>query len=105
MQVLHIIFCLYFSGEITADSSLFTYPYGLTAANFSFPDHMPRFLDEVVANASADIIALCGDNAECIFDATETGDTNIGLESLSTNQENTNDQMIICKPIIKSDNC
>ena len=60
---------------------------------------MPRFLDEVVANASADIIALCGDNAECIFDATETGDTNVGLESLNTNQENNNDQMIICKYI------
>lgn len=65
--------------------------------DFSNPDHMPRFLDEVLANASADIRAMCGDNAECIFDAVETGDTNIGLETLGTNQENNDNQMIACK--------
>ena len=58
---------------------------------------MPRFLDEVLDNASDDIKSMCGNNAECIFDATETGNTNIGLETLNTNQNNNNDQMIACK--------
>ena len=66
-------------------------------ANFSYPNHMPAFLDEVLDAASNETRALCGDNPECIFDATETGNMEIGLETLQTNQENNNNQMIACK--------
>ena len=66
-------------------------------ANFSDPDHMPDFLDEVLDAASNETRALCGDNPECIFDATETGNMEIGLETLQTNQENVNDQTVACK--------
>ena len=66
-------------------------------ANFSDPDHMPIFLDEVLDAASNETRALCGDNPECIFDATETGNMEIGLETLQTNQENVNDQIVACK--------
>lgn len=79
------------------ETSWFTYPDGLSPANFSNPDHLPRFLDDVLTNATDEIRSMCGDNAECIFDATETGDTSIGLETLNTNQNNNNDQMIACK--------
>ena len=66
-------------------------------ANFSNPDHMTTFLDEVVEGASNETRALCGDNAQCIFDATETGNMEIGLETLQTNQENVNDQIVACE--------
>ena len=66
-------------------------------ANFSDPDHMPAFLDEVLDTASNETRALCGNNPECIFDATETGSMEIGLETLQTNQENVNDQTVACK--------
>ena len=58
---------------------------------------MPAFLDEVLDAASNETRALCGNNPECIFDATETGSMDIGLETLQTNQENVNDQTVACK--------
>ena len=69
----------------------------MSARDFSNPSHLPAFLDEVLSTASDETRALCGDNPECIFDATETGNMDIGLETLQTNQENNNDQMIACK--------
>ena len=84
-------------GQITDEISLFTYPGGLSVANFSFPGHLPRFLDEVLANATDDTRNICGNNDECIFDATETGSMDIGLETRQTNQDNNNDQMVACK--------
>ena len=66
-------------------------------ANFSDPDHLPIFLDDVLANATDDVLSLCGNDTECIFDASETGNVDIGLETLGTNQENTNDQIVACK--------
>lgn len=80
------------------------YPDGLSPANFSNPDHMPQFLEEVLENASDDIKSMCGNNVECIFDAIETGDTNIGLETLNTNQNNNNDQVIACKHAVLGSN-
>ena len=85
------------SGQIDDATSLFTYPEGLSALNFSFPDHSPRFLSEVLENATSDTRALCGNNVECIFDTIETGSMAIGLETLQTNQNNNNDQMVACK--------
>jgi hypothetical protein len=58
---------------------------------------MPAFLDEVLNTASSETRALCGNNPECIFDASETGSMEIGLETLQTNQDNNNNQMIACK--------
>ena len=66
-------------------------------ANFSDPTHLPRFLDEVLDSATDDVRERCGNNTECIFDASETGNVNIGLETLETNMENTNDQTVACK--------
>ena len=74
-------------------------------ANFSDPDHVPDFLDEVLGAASNETRALCGDNPECIFDATETGNMEIGLETLQTNQENNDNQMIACKFLIMIKTC
>jgi hypothetical protein len=94
----HVFFTFSFlSGQITDDTSLFTYPEGFSVANFSDPDRMTAFLDEVLDSASNETRALCGNNPECIFDATETGNMEIGLETLQTNQENINDQIVACE--------
>ena len=85
------------AGEIEPSQSLFTYPEGLTASNFSYPQHEPVFLDEVIHLASEEILQLCGDNAECIFDAIQTGNTDVALDTLQTDTTNSNDQMITCK--------
>lgn len=93
---MYILF-LSLTGQISNNTSLFTYPEGFSVTSFSDPNHMPRFLDEVVRNATDEVISRCGDNPECIFDATETGNVDIGLETLQTNQDNVNDQMVACK--------
>ena len=85
------------SGEIIPDESLFTYPDDSGPANFSHPYHMPVFLDDIVANADPEVLAACGDNVECIFDFDQTGNEEIGMETLNTNMENEDDQMQACK--------
>ena len=85
------------TGEIISSDSLFTYPEGMSAESFSHPEHEPVFLDEIIETASDEIRQLCGDNAECIFDAIQTGRTDIALDTLETDITNTNDQMITGK--------
>ena len=67
---------------------MFTYPEGNTALDFAFPDHIPQFLDEVVATASVNVLTACGDSVQCIFDASQTGDISIGLETMIINVAN-----------------
>lgn len=81
-------------GEIEPSQSLFTYPEGMTAESFSHPEHEPVFVDEVIGSASDEILELCGNNSECIFDAIQTGSTEIALDTLKTNKTNANDQII-----------
>ncbi len=79
------------TGQISSNESFFTYPEGMSAANYSFPDHIPVFLDEL-GDIPQEVLDVCGDNAECIFDATQTGNLDIGLETLTTNEGNVDDQ-------------
>ncbi|XP_064385443.1 uncharacterized protein LOC135334236 isoform X4 [Halichondria panicea] len=76
------------SWQIRPDDSVFTYPEGNTALDFAFPDHIPQFLDEVVATASVNVLTACGDSVQCIFDASQTGDISIGLETMIINVAN-----------------
>ncbi len=63
----------------------------MSAANYSFPNHVPIFADET-ENVPDDVLAACGDNQECIFDAIQTGNLEIGMETLTTNAGNIDDQ-------------
>lgn len=58
---------------------------------------MPVFLNDVLAAASNEIHELCANNMECIFDTVQTGNSEIGLETLETQQTNMKDQTIVCK--------
>ena len=53
-------------------------------------------MDEVVANASEEVLEACGDNVECIFDASQTGNISIGLETRQVEENNQMDQAISC---------
>lgn len=76
------------TGRIEPDDSLFTYPDGTTAQDFQHPDHMPVFLDDVLANAPQHINDTCNNNTDCIFDAIQTGDLSMGLQTMASNQQN-----------------
>ena len=76
---------------------MFTYPPGMSSVDFSFPDHIPLFVNEVFGDASPEVLDACGDNIQCIFDATQTGDVNIGLVTMQTDGENNENQAIACK--------
>ena len=69
----------------------------MSFSDFTFPDHIPPFLSDVVASASADIISSCTGNEQCIFDAVQTGDPNIGMGTLDTVTNNNEDVVVASK--------
>ncbi len=73
---------------VDPDDSLFTYPDGTTPEDFQFPNHTPKFLNDVLASASQEVLDACGSSSDCIFDATETGNISVGVQTMSSNQQN-----------------
>ena len=65
----------------------------MTHADYDFPDHIPPYLSEVVANAPQDIITMCKNNEQCVFDAVQTNNPEIGAGTLSTIESNNMDIM------------
>jgi hypothetical protein len=51
-------------------------------------------LDEIEDNISDKVREACGTNARCIFDATQTGNLDIGMATMQTDEGNQEDQMI-----------
>lgn len=89
------LFFLHTPGQITDEESLFTYPPGLSVSNFSNQSHIPPFADEIeVDQAVAD---MCGDDPECVFDSTVTGNAEIGMSSLTIDSNNTDDLLVAGK--------
>ncbi len=84
------------TGQITQEESFFTYSEDLSSTNFSVPDHEPVFLDEL-GEIPQDVVYACGDNVECRYDATQTGNLDIGLDTLTTNEANIEDQNVASK--------
>lgn len=56
--------------------------------SFSDPDHIPVFLNDVVASASADVLAVCGEDVACIFDFSQTGSESVAMATMETNAVN-----------------
>ena len=86
------------SGQITEDESIFTYEEGESVATFAVPDHMPVFLDELLANLTeaqrADVVEACGEDRSCQFDLLETNNPALAQNSLEVNMENLETQAI-----------
>ena len=72
----------------------------MSADNFSMPDHVPAFVDEIVAGASMEVIDSCGGNERCIFDASQTGNLDIGLTTMEIDEMNEENEMLASKMIM-----
>ena len=82
------------TGQVSDSDSLFAYPDGLSAANFSFPDHEPVFLDELSNATLTEARSVCGSDSQCIYDFSQTGSEELAMVTTTTNQENEIEQMI-----------
>ena len=69
----------------------------MSASDFSFPDHTPLSVDEVVAGASQEVQDTCQGNVKCIFDATQTGNMDVGLNTMQMEEVFMEDQIIACE--------
>ena len=75
-------------GQIAVGDTLFTYPVGMSTRNFSNPSHMPVFLDELSDGLIAEARRVCGNDSECIYDFSQTGNEELAIDTMTTNQEN-----------------
>ncbi|XP_061188930.1 uncharacterized protein LOC133197100 [Saccostrea echinata] len=72
------------SGSINSSTSLFHYDTGLSHSNYSHPDFVPFFIDEVEEEKVNEAKQVCGGNnapKACIFDFLATGDTSLAKSS------------------------
>ena len=90
---------VYTSGQITSEESIFTYEPGEDAANFSVPNHIPPFLDEVMLNLTGNLTLtnVCGNNVECLFDLDQTGDVEVGMAAIEIENETAIEMQEACK--------
>ena len=72
----------------------------MSADNFSMPDRVPAFVDEIVAGASMEVIDSCGGNERCIFDASQTGNLDISLTTMEIDEMNEENEMLASKMIM-----
>ena len=54
-------------------------------------------MDEVVANASQEVLDACGSDARCIFDASQTQNIAIGQDTMQQGTDNMETQAIASK--------
>ena len=71
-----------FSGQVTSETSLFTYNPGEDVNTFKNESFEPIFLDENITFASDALRqqaeAICQGDVNCLFDIASTGDTAVG---------------------------
>ena len=55
------------------------------------PSFFPAFVSDLIGNASAEIREACGNDEQCIYDALQTGNVEVGLTTLQIQQNTTNE--------------
>ena len=74
----------------TPDLSVFEYPLGMSHDDFSFPDFVPMFLDDVDDELRQNATNWCGaENLECIYDMVMSGSEVIAAATNNTNIKHT----------------
>ena len=76
------------AGQVTANTSLFTYPRDLSVDDYAHPSHVPPYLDAIVATANQSVIDACNGDAHCIFDTIVTNNQDIGIATMTTDENN-----------------
>ena len=84
----------FYIGQVTEDESLFTYPSGQTLANFSDPNHIPQFLDEIDNTTREKAKTVCGTNIQCIFDFVQTGNEELAKSTQEIEEQNEKNEQI-----------
>ncbi|XP_033098103.1 uncharacterized protein LOC117102007 [Anneissia japonica] len=87
------------SWRLTENESEFVYPPGMNYDDFNDKSFRPTFLDDLKANADADLLQqatdVCGSNTECLFDALATKNIEVGMNTKTTDEDNINDVEIL----------
>ena len=89
-------------GQVTDDGSIFTYGLNENVAAFSNPDHVPPFLDEIISNLerNSTLTEMCGNNLQCLFDLDQTGDVNVGMDTLQFEEETMKQVSMLGKTVL-----
>ena len=76
-------------GQLSQSESIFQYMEGEDVSTFSKPDHMPPFLDEIIdyLEGNNTFAAVCGNNTECLFDFSQTGNEAVGMATMQFTEE------------------
>ena len=53
------------------------------------PNFKPTFLADIKSKASADVTSACGENIQCLYDAIQTNNTEIGISTMQIGTDNT----------------
>ena len=71
-----------FAGQLSNDTTLFTYKPGESTSTFTNASFVPIFLDEPIHFASNELTAAaelaCQGDVNCLFDIASTGDVSVG---------------------------
>ena len=92
IHILHFI-----TGNVTQFESLFTYRVDQNELwqYYSHPNHIPVFADEIVGTGAQ--IAICGNNAECLYDLSQTNSTTFALNTMQFGQANSENVKLLSK--------
>ena len=90
---------IYTLGQISQNESIFTYEMGDDVDTFSVPNHVPPFLDEIRSDlmGNSTLTDVCGDNLECLFDFSQTGDVEVGMAAMAVENETAIEMQESCK--------
>ena len=58
---------------------------------------MPVFLDELSDDAIADARRVCGNDSLCIYDFSQTGNEELAIVTMTTNEVNIMDSILLCE--------
>ena len=84
-----------FVGKLLLGESLFYYQNG--SGSSDVPIITPLFMDEVnlTSMASEALITACSGDHECLFDGVVTGDIEVAIQTLTTEQTNKANSLIL----------
>ena len=85
---------LHTAGNVTESESLFSYQ-GSSHDAFQHPDHTPVFVTQL--NPTAEQIAVCGEDQQCLYDFVNTGNREIAVSTMQIAETNEMDSVLLSK--------
>ena len=79
-------------GNVTQSESLFSYKNAVFSS-FQHPDHTPVFTNQL--DPTADQLAVCGEDKQCLYDYSVTGSVEIATATMKIAENNTMDSTIL----------